>query len=272
MPRFALAVAACGWYGLAGATVSHRASMRTNPRQMRLTPELVARVARPIDDPGDAAYPDVVWSTDADRAEALARLRAAGPAGGEVWVFAYGSLIWNPSFQFAERRRGRVRGWHRSFCMGWITRYRGTPEQPGLMLVLDQGGECEGVVYRLSPEGAEAGLRDLFRREMRGKPDPMLPVWADVETEDGPVQAITFVIDRESRMYVAGLSEERTAEVLSVAAGHLGSMADYLHQTVRGLEELGIHDAHLWRLQELVAERIEAAHPGARGGTASVPD
>lgn len=236
--------------------------MSTAQRQMRLTSDLVGRVARHIDDPGDAAYPDVVWATDADRAEAVARLRAAGPADGAVWVLAYGSLIWNPPFEFAERRIGRVRGWHRSFCMGWVTRWRGTREQPGLMLVLDEGGECEGVAYRLPAEKAEAGLRELLRREMRGKPDPMLAVWTEVETDGGPVSAITFVIDREGRMYVAGLSEERTADVLSVAAGHVGSMADYLHQTVKGLEELGIHDAHLWRLQELVADRIEAAYPG----------
>jgi glutathione-specific gamma-glutamylcyclotransferase len=237
--------------------------MPRDHRQMRLTPELVAKVARPMDDPGDAAYPDVVWATDADRAEVVAELRAAGPANGEVWVFAYGSLIWNPPFAFSERRVGRVRGWHRSFCMGWITRYRGTPEQPGLILVLDHGGECEGIAYRLPAEEAEAGLRDLFGREMRGKPDPMRAIWADVETDGAPVRAITFVIDREGHMYVAGLSEERTADVLSLATGHVGSMADYLYQTVKGLEEAGIHDAHLWRLQELVAERIEAAHPGA---------
>jgi len=234
--------------------------MASNPRQMRLTPELVARVARHIDDPGDAAYPQVAWATDADRAEAVAKLLAARPADGEVWVFAYGSLIWNPPFEFAERRIGVVRGWHRSFCFGWITRYRGTLEQPGLMLVLDQGGECEGVAYRLLADKIDAGLGELFRREMRGKADPMRPIWADVETENGRVPAITFVIDRDGGHYVGGLSDERTAEVLAVAAGHLGSMADYLHQTVNGLEALDIHDEHLWRLQELVAERIEAAH------------
>jgi len=228
---------------------------------MRLTAELVARVARHIDDPGDAAYADVVWATDADRAEAITRLRAAGPADDEVWVFAYGSLIWNPPFAFAERRVGVVRGWHRSFCFGWITRYRGTLEQPGLMLVLDEGGECEGVAYRLPADKADSGLAELFRREMRGKADPMTPIWADVETEGGRVPAITFVIGRDSGRYVGGLSDERTADVLAVAAGHLGSMADYLYQTVSGLEALDIHDPHLWRLQELVAERIEAAHP-----------
>lgn len=237
--------------------------MSTAPRQMRLTPELVAGVARHIDDPGDAAFPDVVWATDADRAQVVVTLRATGPASGEVWVFAYGSLIWNLPFESDARRVGVVRGWHRSFCFGWITRWRGTKEQPGLMLVLDEGGECEGVVYRLPQEGSDAGLMELMRREMRAKPDGMSPVWVDVETADGPVRAITFVIDRGGVRHVAGLSEERTAEVLAVAAGHAGSMADYLYQTVRGLEDLGIHDAHLWRLQELVAERIEAARFGA---------
>ncbi len=236
--------------------------MSTSPRQMRLTPELVARVARRIEDPGEAAFAGVTWATDADRKEAVAKLRAAGPASGEVWVFAYGSLIWNPPFAFDAQRLGVVRGWHRSFCFGWITRWRGTKEQPGLMLVLDEGGACESVVYRLQRETSEAGLMELMRREMRAKPDGMDPIWVDVETPDGPLRAIAFVADRDGPRYVGGLSEERTAEVLAVAAGHIGSMADYLYQTVRGLEDLGIHDAHLWRLQELVAERIEAAHPG----------
>ena len=101
----------------------------------------------------------------------------------------------------------------------------------------------------------------LFRREMRVKPDPMLPIWVDVQTGKGSVRAITFVIDREGRYYVGGLSVERTADVLAVAAGHQGSMADYLYQTVKGLSDLEIHDDHLWHLQELVAERIEAASP-----------
>ncbi len=129
------------------------------------------------------------------------------------------------------------------------------------MLALDHGGQSEGVVYRLPPEAIEANLGKLFRREMLLKPDPLLPIWADVETERGPVRAITFVIDREGRYYVGGLSVERIAEVLAVAAGHVGSMADYLYQTVKALQELQIHDEHLWQLQELVAERIEAANP-----------
>jgi len=96
----------------------------------------------------------------------------------------------------------------------------------------------------------------------------MLPIWADVETDKGTVRAITFVIDRAGRYYVGGLCVGRTAEVLAVAAGHVGSMAEYLYQTVKGLEELEIHDEHLWQLQELVAERIEKALPAGSRVTA----
>ncbi|HLE57639.1 MAG TPA: gamma-glutamylcyclotransferase [Rhodothermia bacterium] len=226
---------------------------------MRLTSELVARMARHIDDPGEEARPDVVWCTDADRDEAVTKILAERPPSDDFWVFAYGSLIWNPAFEFVERPTGVVRGFHRSFCLGWIERFRGSAEYPGLMMALDHGGQCEGVAYRLPPDEIKANLGKLFRREMLVKPDPMLPIWVDVETERGSVRALTFVIDREGRYHVGGLSVERTAEVLALAAGHVGSMADYLYQTVRGLEDLKIHDEHLWQLQELVAERIEKA-------------
>ena len=244
--------------------------MAPNPRLMRLTPELVMRVARHIDDPGDDAHPDVVWCTDADRDEVAAKLLAAKPPTCEVWVFAYGSLIWNPAFAFVERRIGAVSGWHRSFCLGWIKRFRGSFEHPGLMMALDQGGHCHGVVYRLPEDEIESNLGQLFRREMFVKPDPMVPIWVEVQTELGPVLAITFVIDQLGNMYVAGLSVERTADVLAVAAGHVGSMADYLYQTVRHLEDLEIHDAHLWALQELVAERIERATAARPPGSAPI--
>ena len=114
--------------------------MTANPRQMRLTSELVARMARHIDDPGEEARPDVVWCTDADRDEAVTKILAERPPSDDFWVFAYGSLIWNPAFEFVERPTGVVRGFHRSFCLGWIKRFRGSAEYPGLMMALDHGG------------------------------------------------------------------------------------------------------------------------------------
>ena len=130
------------------------------------------------------------------------------------------------------------------------------------MLALDHGGSCEGIVQRLPPDAVEANLDKLLRREIVTRPSPFPPRWVDVETASGAVRAITFAMDRKSDFYVTGLSVEEIADVLAVAVGHFGSMAEYLHNTVRHLQELGIDDRYLWRLQELVAERIEAASEG----------
>lgn len=233
--------------------------MAENFQKMRLTPELVARVNRHIEDPGEQAYPDAVWCSDRDRNEAIAKIMDEKPATADVWIFAYGSLIWKPAFEYVEYRTGVVRGWHRSFCLGWIKRFRGSAEHPGLMLALDHGGECAGVAYRLAPDRIQENLAKLFQREMLTKPDAMLPIWINIETGLGTIPAITFVIDPEGQAYVGGLSIERTADALATAVGHVGSMANYLYRTVKKLEDLGLDDAYLWQLQELVAERIEAA-------------
>ena len=160
-----------------------------------------------------------------------------------------------------ELRTGILRGWHRAFCLGWNTRFRGSDDAPGLMLALDHGGSCKGALYRLPTEAVEVNLRRLLEREMSLKPSAFPPRWVTVESEDGPIRALTFCIDRRSPRYVSGLSEEQIADVLARATGSRGSMAEYLHATVTHLERLGIHDHHLWRLQELVAERIDAAYP-----------
>ena len=183
-----------------------------------------------------------------------------------MWVFAYGSLIWKPACDIVEQRVAVARGWHRAFCLGWDRRFRGTKERPGLMLALDRGGTCKGVVQRLPPDAVEANLDKLLRREMLTRPSPFPPRWVSVQTAAGSVRAITFAMDRQSDAYVGGLSAEEIADVLAVAVGHWGSMAEYLHNTVKHLAELGINDRFLWRMQELVAERIEAA-TGTRNGS-----
>jgi glutathione-specific gamma-glutamylcyclotransferase len=229
---------------------------RPTSRRMRLTRELVVRAARHVDDRGS------VLAVDADYAALAQELLAARPANGEVWVFAYGSLIWKPASDIAKQEIALARGWHRAFCLGWDRCFRGTRERPGLMLALDRGGTCKGVVQRLPPDAVEANLEKLLRREVLTKPSPFPPRWISVETASGPLRAITFTMDRASDAYVGGLSAEEIAEVLAVAMGRWGSMAEYLYNTVRHLEALGIEDRFLWRLQELVAERIEAATAG----------
>lgn len=227
-------------------------------RRMALTPELVARVARAVVDAGPE--PGVVELADADYARAAKRLREE--ADGEVWVFAYGSLIWNPACTVEETRAGLVLGWHRAFRLK-LDRWRGTKEEPGLMLVLDRGGRCKGLLQRLPAVTAEAGLEQLLRREISEDPPVNRPTWVQVLTADRrTVRALAFTISRKNPLYAGRLSDETTAEILAKAVGHLGSGAEYLYQTVAHLEACGIHDPHLWRLQELVAARITAAPPG----------
>ncbi|CAN7243757.1 gamma-glutamylcyclotransferase [Mesorhizobium amorphae] len=224
---------------------------------MRLTPELVSRVVRHVDDPGPV--PGRVYATDADYEATMRAILADRPASGETWIFAYGSLIWKPACDIVEQRVGVARGWHRSFCLGWDRRFRGTNERPGLMLALDRGGTCKGIVQRLPPDAVEANLDKLLRREMLTRPSPFPPRWVNVQTATGPLRTIAFTMDRKSEAYIGGLSVEVIADTLATAVGHWGSMAEYLHNTVKHLERAGADDRLLWRLQEMVAERIEAA-------------
>jgi cation transport protein ChaC len=176
---------------------------------------------------------------------------------GDFWLFGYGSLLWKPECEFAESRIATVQGWHRAFCFR-VMRFRGTPAKPGLMLALDRGGSCKGMIFRLPAEQVQASLDSLFRRELMIKPSVNLPRWMTAKTNDGSIRALGFVVNRKSPRYFGKMSLNEAADILATAAGHWGSCAEYLRETVFRLEELGIHDKSLWRLQTLVAEQLEA--------------
>ena len=231
----------------------------TASRKMRLTERHVAALAREIPDPGFSSIAGARAATDADYDALVAEIIEASPADG-FWVFAYGSLIWNPAFDFIDKRVGVARGWHRAFCLGWDRRFRGNPDQPGLMLALDRGGQARGVIFRLPHDALKPNMDKLIRREMSMVPTAFPPRWINVATAEGPVRALTFAMNRKSGRYINGLSPEALADILATACGFRGSMAEYLFATVAHLEELGIHDRHLWHLQELVAARIEENH------------
>lgn len=225
-------------------------------RKVVLTPELVARVERKV--PQDHLPPDPHREpmTDADYAEAVARIIAAH-GSGPIWVFAYGSLLWNPGFIFTGRRTATLRGWHRAFCMQ-LSRFRGSPEQPGLMLALDHGGSCKGEVYRIDEAAAAIELDKLLRREVPFRRIASAWRWVEVDIAGAKQKALTFYAGmRRDRFYV-DLPIHTQAHMLARAAGFGGSGAAYLHYTVMKLEELAIHDSYLWELQHLVAAEIRA--------------
>jgi cation transport protein ChaC len=219
---------------------------------MRLTRDLIARIPPNAQDPG----PTSSYFTEAERAASLAATLAHPRARQPVWVFAYGSLIWKPGFPFVERRIGTIHGYHRQFCL-LLKRFRGTPEVPGLMLGLERGGICRGVVHRLAEQDRGEALRTVWAREMLT--GAYVPRWVEVRTDGGTVRAIFFVINRAHERYTGRLGDEAVADALAQACGHVGSCAEYLLETVTHLEELGIRDRRLWRLQAMVARRLAAA-------------
>jgi cation transport protein ChaC len=225
-------------------------------RTMRLTEAHVALLPAKVDDPGPLAL-DGGPRPDSYYAATTATLIDAVPPGEEMWIFAFGSLLWNKRFTSDEERPGVVRGWHRDFCLGPDTRFRGNPETPGYMLSLDRGGQCKGMVYRMPRQGLAANIEGLLRKE-----PPFPPRWMTVITAQGPVRAFSFTHPGKDRGYAGHLADEAVADALARSVGMIGPMAEYVYRTVRILEQLGLCDARMWRMQEMVAERIERAFPG----------
>lgn len=178
----------------------------------------------------------------------LARLKP----GEDAWLFAYGSLIWNPAFAFAERRIGRVYGYHRRFAF-WTRTGRGTPDKPGLMLALEPGGSCCGLVYRIAAAEADEQLQSVFLRELLT--GSYHPRWIGVRTGGERLRAIAFIANRDHRGYAGRLPPERVAHHVAEASGRMGPCRDYLVNTVRHLDALGIRDRTLSRLMTLVDRR-----------------
>lgn len=199
------------------------------------------------------ASPDLRVLTEEERAESLRATLAARPPG-PAWLFAYGSLIWNPTIRFAERRVARIHGWHRAFCLS-TKAGRGTPCNPGLVLGLDRGGACTGAAFRID----EAILRDelalVWRREMVA--GSYVPRWVALRDGIGPGapaygHGIAFTINRGAEQYAGKLAQAELVRRLATARGELGSSADYLLRTRDGLRSLGIRDPGVERLAAAV--------------------
>jgi cation transport protein ChaC len=203
-----------------------------------------------------ARAPEAAFLTDAELDASLDGMLAGHDPSQDVWLFGYGSLMWNPAIHYSERALGRVAGWHRRYCF-WVRMGRGTPDSPGLMLALDRGGSCNGVLFRIAAAEARGELLLAWRREMFGR--SYQARWVNARTASGHVvRAITFVADRTTPRYTGSLSENDIAERLAKASGEIGSCASYLIQTTESLRALGVRDPHLERLRT----KVEALRAG----------
>ena len=176
---------------------------------------------------------------------------------GDLWLFAYGSLIWNPLFPCVERRLASIHGFHRCFCLRSRTG-RGSPDNPGLVLGLDLGGCCRGVAFRIAAHHARHELKLVWRREM--VLGSYAPRWVTARTAAGQERALAFVINHEHPHYAGKLPLDTIVTTLATAKGRFGSAADYLYQTVDCLANNGIHDAHLADLREQVMKITHGIH------------
>ena len=185
-----------------------------------------------------------------ERKASLARTLAHVAPGEDVWLFGYGSLMWNPAVNITASGKAKIDGYHRSFCLT-IGFGRGTPEKPGLMLALDEGGDCVGVAHRIAGSEAPGELEILWQREMLS--GAYIPLWIDAEIEgEGQGKVITFVINRAHPRYESGLSDEHVAARVAAAEGVFGSNRDYLYRMTTHLNSLGVTHGPMHDLERRV--------------------
>ncbi|NJM84667.1 MAG: gamma-glutamylcyclotransferase [Tabrizicola sp.] len=172
-----------------------------------------------------------------------------------LWVFGYGSLIWDPGFPVTDRRIARASGWHRSFCMRSI-HHRGTVAVPGLVLALDRAehAHCDGVAFAVQQGSEAATIAALRERELISS--AYLETSLPLDTAGGRIEALSYVIDPDHEQYCGGLELEEQARIIAQATGGRGPNRDYLWSTVEHLATLGIADPDLdWlarRVRDLV--------------------
>jgi len=201
-----------------------------------------------------AEHPDARWRTEAEMAALMQGILAEHPPGADLHVFGYGSLIWNPAFEYADKQPALLRGWHRRFCLK-LFMGRGTRETPGLMLALDHGGACKGVAFRIAGPKVAQELSLLWQREMFG--GAYNARWVNLTAAGGAkIRAVTFVINRRHPRYLPELSVEQTASLIATGCGDLGSCREYLENTITHLAALGLSDTGLQRIAKALPKPL----------------
>lgn len=168
---------------------------------------------------------------------------------GDLWIFGYGSLMWDPGFPHVDWAPALVHGYHRGLCI-YSSRWRGTPERPGLVLGLDRGGACRGIAFRIAAPDVPTSLEALWAREMRrGIYHPRL---LRARLPRGEARVLAFVANPTHPGYAGTLPIERTAELIASCCGDRGPNVEYLTKTLDHLAELGVRDHHLLAVMDAV--------------------
>ena len=219
---------------------------------MQLTPELVARTLKVVDDHG----PEPNWTPiSPQQLDELVVGVEKGAGDDQIWVFAYGSLMWNPGFSVSASEPAVAYGWHRSFSLK-IERLRATTDAPGLMLALRPGGSCAGLVLKLPCDTKRQDLCTLLAREIRYTEVCEMVRWIPVKTATGTRRALTFWAGTKRSPLTEKIPLDQAAVLIAQACGPAGSCAEYLHRAMLDLTARNILDRNLWRLQEMVAARL----------------
>ena len=166
---------------------------------------------------------------------------------GDMWVFAYGSLMWNPGFPHEQARLAKIHGYHRALCV-WSWVHRGTRDHPGLVFGLDRGGSCVGIAHQVSAAERDAAAAYLYERELVTHVYKAVARRIRVDGV-GVVSALTFVVDRRHPQYSGKLSPAEAASTIRGAHGRSGPNPDYFADTLAHLNTLGIHCPRLGAIQ-----------------------
>ena len=164
---------------------------------------------------------------------------------GDLWIFAYGSLMWNPGIPYVQWAPALVYGYHRALCI-YSSRWRGTPERPGLVLGLDRGGACRGIAYRIKARDVTLALEALWEREMRRA--VYQPRLLRARLLGRHARVLTFIADPHHVGYAGKLSIRQTARLVATCSGDRGPNLEYIRRTVDHLSELGVSDHNLQRV------------------------
>jgi cation transport protein ChaC len=209
---------------------------------------------------------DVLWPLEKIEAS-LNDTLAARPASGEVWIFGYGSLIWNPLFEFDSRAVGTLHGWHRSFCLR-VVAGRGSVETPGRMLSLEPGGSTSGVLLRLPANKILEELRIIWIREMVA--GAYVPTWADVALANGrKLNSLVFVANQAHPFHEPDSDIARIASIIARASGEIGPNSEYVRKLQTSLLDHDMRDPYVDALVHEL-DRLNAAQRAKSGGPSSI--